>query len=339
MRIAPYRLGDRDRDAVVVPACERPPALVGESNAFKYVLFRIDEVASTPTTVLLLGETGTGKNLIAQVIHERSAHRHGRFVAVNCAAVPPTLFESEVFGHERGAFTDAHATRMGRVELAHRGTIFLDEVGELPLEAQAKLLRFLQEGEFERLGSTVTKRVQARVIAATNRDLRQDVRAGRFRSDLYFRLNVFPITVPPLRERRSDIRLLSERLVARHAQRLRREIDAIPRAVMDQLERHPWPGNIRELENALERAVIVSKGGVLQLDGFEDPLVDPPSGDTLIDVERAHIRRILSRTAWRIEGPSGAAETLGLRPSTLRSRMRKLQIERRPPSRLTGALT
>ena len=307
---------------------ENRDALIGECDAFRYLLSRIGEVAPTPVTVLLLGETGTGKNRIAQVIHDRSANRNGRFVAVNCAALPPTLFESEVFGHERGAFTDAKTVQVGRFELAHRGTVFLDEVGELPLDSQAKLLRFLQEGEFERLGSHLTRRVQARVIAATNRDLRHDVEAGRFRSDLYFRLNVFPITVPPLRERRADVPLLTRHLVARFASRLGRRIDHVPASVMRQLQQHAWPGNIRELENVLERAAIVSRDGVLQLDHWADAGAEVPASGTLIDVERAYIRRILARTSWRIEGRQGAAETLGLRPSTLRSRMKKLRIER-----------
>jgi transcriptional regulator with GAF, ATPase, and Fis domain len=303
-------------------------SLVGECDAFKYLLFRIGEVAPTMATVLLLGETGTGKSLVAQAIHQGSPQRTGRFVAVNCAALPATLLESELFGHERGAFTDARTSQTGRVEIAHRGTIFLDEVGELPLEAQAKLLRFLQEGEFERLGSHLTRRVQVRVIAATNRDIHEEVQAGRFRRDLYFRLNVFPITVPPLRARRRDIPLLTRHLVNRFAQRIGRRIDHIPPTVLDYLQRYSWPGNIRELENVLERAVIVSRDGVLRLDLPDEGVVEQPTSDTLVDVERAHIRRILSMTAWRVEGRQGAAAALGLKPSTLRSRMKKLSIQR-----------
>jgi transcriptional regulator with GAF, ATPase, and Fis domain len=314
-------------------------SLVGECDAFKYLLFRIGEVAPTMATVLLLGETGTGKSLIAQAIHQSSPQRSGRFVAVNCAALPATLLESELFGHERGAFTDARTSQTGRVEIAHRGTIFLDEVGELPLEAQAKLLRFLQEGEFERLGSHLTRRVQVRVIAATNRDIHEEVQAGRFRRDLYFRLNVFPITVPPLRARRRDIPLLTRHLVGGFAQRIGRRIDHIPAAVLDYLQRYTWPGNIRELENVLERAVIVSREGVLRLDLPDEGVAEQPTSDALVDVERAHIRRILAMTAWRVEGRHGAAAALGLKPSTLRSRMKKLGIQRtlalahRAPSR------
>lgn len=304
-------------------------SLVGSCDAFAYLMFRIGEVAPTGATVLLLGETGTGKSLVAEAIHDRSPQRDGRFVSVNCAALPPTLFESEVFGHERGAFTDARQAHIGRFELAHGGTIFLDEVAELPLETQAKLLRFLQEGEFERLGSAETRRVQVRVVAATNRDIREEVRAGRFRKDLYFRLNVFPVTVPSLRSRRADIPLLTRHIVSRFAQRIGRRIDHIPNDVIDHLERRSWPGNIRELENVLERAVIVSHDGRLRLDGIEETDVDLPATDLLVDVERAHIRRILASVSWRIEGRHGAADVLGLRPSTLRSRMRKLGISRR----------
>ena len=303
-------------------------ALIGESDAFKYLIFRIGEVAPTGATVLLLGETGTGKSLIAQAIHERSPQRNGRFVSVNCAALPPTLLESELFGHERGAFTDARDPQIGRFELAHGGTIFLDEVGELPLEAQAKLLRFLQEGEFERLGSHHTRRVNVRVIAATNRDIREEVQAGRFRRDLYFRLNVFPVSIPPLRARQRDIPLLTSHLVSRFAERLGRRIEYIPGEVMHYLQHYSWPGNVRELENVLERAVIISRDGTLRLDRPDDLQVDLPATDALVDVERAHIRRILSLTGGRIEGDRGAARTLGLKPSTLRSRMRKLGIAR-----------
>ena len=232
---------------------QHPHALLGDSDAFRYLLFRINEVAPTSATILLLGETGTGKTLIAREIHQRSAQRSGRFVSVNCAALPSTLLESELFGHERGAFTDARTTQIGRIELADRGTIFLDEVGELPLESQAKLLRFLQDGEFERLGSARTMRVRVRVIAASNRDLEEEVRAGKFRRDLFFRLSVFPVTVPPLRERRRDIRLLALHFVERLARRESKRIDEVPESVLDALERHHWPGNVRELENVLDR--------------------------------------------------------------------------------------
>jgi len=303
-------------------------SLIGESDAFKHLIFRIGEVAPTGATVLLLGETGTGKSLIAQAIHERSPQCHERFLAVNCAAMPPTLLEIELFGHERGAFTDAKHPQIGRFELAHGGTIFLDEVGELPLETQAKLLRFLQEGEFERLGSHHTRRVSVRVVAATNRDIREEVKSGRFRRDLYIRLNVFPVSIPPLRARQGDIPLLARHLLAKFTERLGRRIDSIPGDVMQCLQQHAWPGNVRELENVLERAVMISRDGTLRLDQPHDLPVGLPATDALVDVERAHIRRILSLTGGRIEGDGGAARTLGLKPSTLRSRMRKLGIVR-----------
>ena len=303
-------------------------SLIGESDAFKHLLFRIGEVAPTGATVLLLGETGTGKSLIAQAIHERSPWCHERFVAVNCAALPPTLLEIELFGDERAAFTDAKHTQIGRFELANGGTIFLDEVGELPLETQAKLLRFLQEGEFERLGAHHTRHVSVRVVAATNRDMREEVKSGRFRRDLYLRLNVFPISIPPLRARQGDIPLLAHHLMAKVGERLGRHIDFIPGYVMQSLQRYAWPGNVRELENVLEHAVIISHDGTLRLDRPDDLPAELPATDALVDVERAHIRRILSLTGGRIEGEGGAARTLGLKPSTLRSRMRKLGIVR-----------
>jgi transcriptional regulator with GAF, ATPase, and Fis domain len=307
------------------------PLMVGASDVFKYLQFRIDQVGPTSATVLLLGETGTGKSLVARAIHEQSPHGTGRFVSVNCAAVPSTLIESELFGHERGAFTDARTLQVGRFELAHKGTLFLDEVGELPLDAQAKLLRFLQEGCLERLGSHQTVRVSVRVIAATNRDIHEEVRAGRFRRDLYFRLSVFPITVPPLRDRRVDIPRLTEHLVTQLAAKNGKRISVVPPSLIEELQAYDWPGNVRELENVLERAVITATDGLLQL---TEPLqradapFERPASDALVDVERAHIFRILSVKRWRIEGQDGAAETLGLKPSTLRSRMRKLRIAR-----------
>jgi len=319
------------RSAAATEAGARP-RLVGDSDVFKYLQFRIDQVGPTSASVLLLGETGTGKSLVARAIHDLSPHRAGRFVSVNCAAIPSTLVESELFGHERGAFTDARTSQVGRFELAHHGTLFLDEVGELPLDAQAKLLRFLQEGCFERLGSHQTVRVAVRVIAATNRDIHEEVRAGRFRSDLYFRLSVFPITVPPLRDRRVDIPRLAGHLVAQLAAKNGKRITGVPPALLEALQAYDWPGNVRELENVLERAVITATDGQLRLteplQRFEATPFERPASDALVDVERAHIFRILSVKAWRIEGPGGAAETLGLRPSTLRSRMRKLRITR-----------
>ena len=234
--------------------------IVGESDALRYLMFRVDQVASTDASVLLCGETGTGKELLARAIHRRSARRDRAFVVVNCAAMPATLIESELFGRERGAFTGAHTSQIGRFELASKGTIFLDEIGELPLEVQPKLLRVLQEGQVERLGNPRPVDVDVRVIAATNRDLFEEVREGRFRRDLFYRLNVFPITLPTLRQRREDIPLLVRHLVDRLSHNLRRKIDAIPDDVMETLRLHDWPGNIRELENVLQRALIVSKG-------------------------------------------------------------------------------
>ena len=304
---------------------------MGESPAWRYVMFRVEQVAATQATVLLLGETGTGKELVARAIHNRSQRAGSRFVALNCSALPATLIESELFGHERGAFTGAHAAQAGRFELAHRGTLFLDEVGELSLELQPKLLRVLQEGQFDRLGGTHTLDVDVRVIAATNRDMLDDVRQSRFRQDLYYRLNVFPITLPALRERREDIPLLAEHLAERFSKALRKPVAKLPPAVIERLQEHTWPGNIRELENVLQRAIIMSTNGVLSLREIHFAKAEPGStsgGTTLEDVERDHITRMLALTSWRIEGAHGAARLLGLKPSTLRSRLRKLGIRR-----------
>lgn len=305
---------------------------VGNSDAFRYMRFRLQRVAATDATVLLLGETGTGKGVAAREVHRLSARRHARFMSVDCTSLPPTLIESELFGRERGAFTDARAAQAGRFELAHGGTVFLDEIGEFPLDAQAKLLRILQSGQFERLGSPHTVQIDVRIIAATNKDLAAEVRNGRFRGDLYFRLNVFPVTLPPLRDRRNDIPLLSDYLLKRLAQKHGRTIASIPRAVIDSFIAYDWPGNVRELENVLERAIITSPDETLRL---SEPLVRehgdalPVAAMTLlVDVERAHILRILQTCGWRIEGPHGAAVMLGLKPSTLRSRMQKLGIRR-----------
>jgi formate hydrogenlyase transcriptional activator len=306
--------------------------LIGSSEAFRAMRLRLEQVATTDATVLLLGETGTGKGLAARAIHRLSLRRDAPFVNVDCTSLPATLIESELFGRERGAFTDARSTQPGRFELAHGGTIFLDEIGELSQEAQSKLLRILQYGEFERLGSPRTIRVDVRMIAATNRDLAADVRSGRFRRDLYYRINVFPITMPALRDRRTDIPALVDHLVTQLAQRHHRPIESIPPAVIDSLRAHDWPGNVRELENVLERAVITTPDTTLRL--LEAPGVgslEAPvrtTSNMLIDVERDHILRVLHTNAWRIEGARGAAVALGLRPSTLRSRMRKLGIAR-----------
>jgi len=307
--------------------------IVGDSDGMRYVMSRADQVAETDATVLLLGETGTGKELVARAIHRRSRRRDRPFVVVNCAALPATIIESELFGRERGAFTGAHATQIGRFELANHGTIFLDEIGELPLELQPKLLRVLETGQIERLGSPHTVEVDMRLIAATNRDLLEEVRNGRFRADLYYRLNVFPITMPALRQRKEDIPLLVRHLVSRLGRVLQRRIDVIPPPAMRALESYDWPGNVRELENVLQRAIILSAGGVLALTDPWHPASDASptyttGGNTLIEVERRHIVRILEGCRWRIEGAGGSAQVLGLKPSTLRSRMLKLGIAR-----------
>jgi len=305
--------------------------LVGESAAWRYVVFRLDQVAATHATVLLLGETGTGKELVARAIHRRSARSSGKFVALNCAALPATLVESELFGRERGAFTGAHSSQAGRFEIAHRGTLFLDEVGDLPIELQPKLLRVLQEGQLERLGSTRTVDVDVRVIAATNRDLTEEVRQNRFRDDLYYRLNVFPITLPSLRERREDIPLLAQHLANRFARAMPKAMKPIPESVARALQQYDWPGNIRELENVIQRAIILSPDGVISMNDISLSAAKAPTatvGTTLEEIERNHIQRMLNTTLWRIEGRRGAAELLGLKPSTLRSRLRKLGIRR-----------
>jgi len=310
-------------------------AMVGDSPALRRVLEQIAQVSTTDSTVLIQGETGTGKELVARAIHERSPRRERPLVKVNCAALPRDLVESELFGHEKGAFTGATQQRRGRFELADGGTLFLDEAGELPLEAQAKLLRVLQEREFDRVGGTRSLRTDVRVIAATNRDLHARVAAGGFRADLYYRLNVFPIVAPPLRERRNDIPGLVRHFAAKAARKLGRTLDGISPAFVERAGAYDWPGNIRELENLVERAIIMSNGGVLdavELFSPASPSEKAPSvaaGDaTLEEMERAHIRRVLERTRWVIEGERGAARILGLNPSTLRGRLRKLGIRK-----------
>jgi len=314
--------------------------IVGESPALKRVLSQAETVASTDSSVLILGETGTGKEVIARAIHNLSPRRERTFVKVNCAAIPTGLLESELFGHERGAFTGAIAQKMGRFELAHHGTLFLDEVGDIPLELQPKLLRVLQEKEFERLGGTRTMNVDVRVVAATNRDLTQMVEDRLFRSDLYYRLNVFPITVPPLRDRAEDIPLLVRYFAQKHARRMDRRIETIPAEEMEALTRYHWPGNVRELENLIERAVILSRGPALHVPLPQDRLsgdAPAPSPVTLEAAEREHILRTLGETNWVIAGSTGAAARLGMKRTTLQSRMAKLGISR--PGRHTSAPT
>jgi len=301
--------------------------IVGRSLPLRQVLDQVSLVAGTDASVLLLGETGTGKELLANALHDRSARRSQPFVKVNCAAIPAALVESELFGHERGAFTGATATRIGRFELADGGTLLLDEVGDLPLETQAKLLRVLQDGRFERLGSTMTRHADVRIIAATNRSLEQAMRAGRFREDLYYRLSTFPIRVPSLRDRRDDIPLLVWSFIARRQPDLGRRITRISRATMHALQSYDWPGNVRELENVLERAMILTPGPELHTEEVLGPAAGP-ADQQLVSVERAHIATVLKQAEWRINGAGNAADLLGLHPNTLRSRMKKLGIKR-----------
>jgi formate hydrogenlyase transcriptional activator len=308
--------------------------IVGESPALKKVLEQIQTVAPTDSTILILGETGTGKELIARAIHNLSARSEHTMVKVNCAAIPTGLLESELFGHEKGAFTGAIAQRIGRFELAHRGTLFLDEVGDIPLELQPKLLRVLQEQEFERLGSARTVHVDVRLIAATNAHLSARVAERQFRQDLYYRLNVFPVMIPPLRERREDIPLLVRYFAQKYARRMKKPIDTIPAKAMTTLTEYHWPGNVRELENFVERSVILSRGKELQIPVSElsqktKLSLAPADGfATLENAEREHIVRALSETNWVIGGPAGAAAKLGMKRTTLQSRMIKLRITR-----------
>ncbi|CBK42929.1 Nif-specific regulatory protein NifA [Nitrospira defluvii] len=308
--------------------------VVGRSQAFEQVLTLARQAAPTSATVMVTGETGTGKEVLARAIHERSLRRDRAFVRLNCAALPAGLIESELFGHERGAFTGAEHQRVGRFELADGGTLFLDEVGEMPLEAQAKLLRVLQDGLVDRVGGANAIPVDVRVIAATNADLHRAIQQGRFRSDLYYRLNVFPIHMPPLRERPEDIPILARHFLRVHSRRLKRQCEDFDGVSMERLVQYAWPGNVRELENIVERALILCHERLLRIDpAMVHVRVPPESGPrrTLHDEERHHILQTLTLLDWRIEGPGGAAEQLGLAPSTLRSRMRKLAIRR--PSR------
>jgi len=304
--------------------------ILGQSDGLKYVLYRAEQVAPMSTTVLILGETGTGKELIAAAIHNMSPRKDRPLITVNCASLPGNLIESELFGREKGAFTGADTRQIGRFEVANGSTLCLDEIGELPLEVQAKLLRVIQHNEFERLGSSHTVKVDVRIVATTNRNLEEEVRKGRFREDLYYRLNVFPITVPPLRQRKEDIPLMVQAFVERYSRKLRKQITSIQKETMKALQDYPWPGNVRELESIIERAVILCPGPVLQLADKLEISSPPPSlaVKTLEETERNQILKTLSETRWRIEGKDGAAAILGLHPSTLRARMHKLGIIR-----------
>ncbi len=314
--------------------------LIGKSHAFLAVLHQAEQVGPTDSTVLLRGETGTGKGLIARRIHQHSERKDRPLITVNCAALPATLIESELFGHEKGAFTGAVDQKIGRFELADGGTIFLDEIGDLPIELQAKLLRILQDHEFERLGSSTTRTVDTRVIAATNRDLDLLIEQGAFRDDLYYRLGVFPIQIPPLRERRSDIPLLVWFFTTKLQTRLGKMIETISAQVMDALIAYDWPGNVRELRNIVERAMILSSGTRLELDdgllGHDrakrvSGRTGRQQSDNLEDAQRAHILRVLEECDWKVRGKDGAAERLGLKRTTLQSRMKKLGIQRPSP--------
>ena len=320
--------GDRSLDQ------RRFEQIIGESAALEAVFEQVQCVAPTDSTVLIQGETGTGKELIARAIHNISSRCGRAFIKLNCAAIPFDLLESEIFGHEKGAFTGAIAQRVGRFEMADKGTLFLDEVGDIPTALQPKLLRVLQEQEFERLGSTHTRHVEVRLVAATNRDLAEMTKQGEFRSDLYYRLNVFPIRIPPLRERREDIPLLVHYFMEKYARRMGKRIEAVPTATMQKLVDWPWPGNVRELQNMIERGVILSRGFVLEipLAELDQPSVsalrDNNGASTLEAFERQHILQALRESGWVV---AGAAARLGLNRSTLNARMRKLEIRRPQP--------
>lgn len=302
--------------------------IVGNSEAIRSVLKQVEQVAGTDSTVLIQGETGTGKELLADAIHNLSPRKGRLLVKVNCAALPPTLIESELFGREKGAFTGAHAPQMGRFELADGGTLFLDEISELPLELQTKLLRVLQDGEFERLGSPKTIKVSVRLITATNRDLNQCVRENRFREDLFYRLNIFPLFVPPLRERKEDILPLVWSFVQEFGTRMGKRIESIPRKGIETLRNYGWPGNVRELRNVIERAMIMSTGSILRIEMPKSIEAINGRSGTLEEIEGRHIIDVLNSRGWRVSGKGGAAEILGLNPKTLESRMKKLGIQR-----------
>jgi transcriptional regulator with GAF, ATPase, and Fis domain len=306
--------------------------IIGQSDALKDVLVKLEQVAPTDTTVLILGETGTGKELVARAIHHAGVRKKRPMLKVNCATLPTNLIESELFGHEKGAFTGALTKQVGRFEVADGATLFLDEIGELPLELQAKLLRVLEHGEFERLGSYRTIKADVRIIAATNRNLEEEVQNGRFRRDLWFRLNVFPITIPPLRKRVKDIPFLVNHFINKQCKRLGKKNQKVSKSAMASLMTYSWPGNVRELENVIERAFIASRGPTLSIKNILEPAGFLPEGrakgKTLAKIERDHMVRVLEECYWKIEGKNGAAKILGLNPNTLRGRMRKLGIHR-----------
>jgi formate hydrogenlyase transcriptional activator len=304
--------------------------IVGQSSALRQVLHLVEMVATSDATVLLLGETGTGKELIARAIHEQSLRQKETFLTLNCAAIPSSLFESELFGHERGAFTGAYTQKPGRLELADHGTLFLDEVGDMPLELQPKLLRTLQERTYERVGSARTKSVDVRLVAATNRDLKEMMTERQFRSDLYYRLNVFPIRIPPLRERPEDISLLVKHFTQKYAARMGKRINAVSSATMQKLERLSWPGNVRELENLVERSVILTSGNTLAVSLPEKTNGAIDAAEVVGNFEeQERIVKILKETKGRVSGPNGAASRLGVKRSTLLDRMKKLGIDAR----------
>ena len=311
-----------------IKTIRKHPEIIGESDAIKKVLARAEQVAKAHTTVLILGETGTGKELVARAIHGFSPRKNRPMITVNCAALPATLVEAELFGREKGAYTGALSKRVGRFEIADGSTIFLDEIGELPMDIQVKLLRVLERGEFERLGSSETLKVNVRVITATNRDLQKAIEEGRFREDLYYRLHVFPIQIPPLREHPNDILPLTWAFIKEFSHAMGKQIDSIPKSSLDAMLCYPWPGNIRELRNLIERAMIESRGKTLtvKLPARHSTKISHPL--TMEELEREHIKDILNKTNWRIRGRNGAAEILGLNPSTLYARMKKLGIER-----------
>ncbi len=311
-----------------IKTIRKHPEIIGESDGIKRVLARIEQVGQRNTTVLILGETGTGKELVARAIHEFSARKSRPMVTVNCAALPATLVEAELFGREKGAYTGALSKQVGRFEIADGSTIFLDEIGELPMELQVKLLRVLEHGQFERLGSSKTLTVDVRVIAATNRDLQKAIEEGKFREDLYYRLNVFPIQIPPLRERPEDILPLAWAFIKEFSRAMGKQIESIPKSRLAAMQGYSWPGNIRELKNLVERAMIESKGKTLIVKFPEHQGTKTVRHLTIEQLERNHIQEVLEKTNWRIRGRNGAAEILGLNPSTLYARMKKLGIER-----------